>query len=114
MPLHDIPEHNVSMHKTAHLVNRNQYWNHKIKLAEIILIPQPGKDPKEVNSYRPISSLLIIAKLLEKLILHIIDPDFTSSDWIPQKQFGFHQAYSTIQQCHHLTHTIITALNNKE
>jgi hypothetical protein len=51
----------------THLFNtilRHQYWTDKIKLAEIILIPKPGKDPKKVKSYRPISLLPIIAKLL--------------------------------------------------
>ena len=48
---------------------RHQYWPHELKLAEIILIPKSGKDPKEVESYRPISVLPIITKLLEKLIL---------------------------------------------
>jgi hypothetical protein len=45
---------------------RHQYWPYKIKLVEIILIPKPGKDPKEVKSHRPISLLPITAKLLEK------------------------------------------------
>ena len=100
----------------THLFNailRHQQWPHKLKLAEIILTPKPGKDPKEVKSYRPISSLPIIAKLLEKLILRRTDPDFSTSDWIPHHQFGFLRAHSTIQQCHRLTHTIIKALNNK-
>jgi len=38
----------------AYLFNailRNYYWSHQLKLAEIILIPKPGKDPKEVKSY---------------------------------------------------------------
>jgi hypothetical protein len=93
---------------------RYQYRPHKLKLAEIILIPKPGKDPKEVKSYRPISLLPIIAKLLEKLILHRNDPDFSTSDLIPHHQFGFRRAHSTIQLCHRITHTILKALNNKE
>jgi len=74
----------------------------------------PGKDPKDVKSYRPISLSPIIAKLLEKLILRRIDPDFTTSDWIPRHQFGFRQAHSTIQRCHRITHTILKVINNKE
>jgi hypothetical protein len=83
------------MHDPTHLFNaiiRHQYWPHKLKLAEIILIPKPGKDPKELKSYRPISLLPIIAKLLEKLILRRTDPDFSTSDWIPHHQFGFRRA----------------------
>jgi hypothetical protein len=93
---------------------RHQYWPHVLKLAETILIPKPDKDPKEVKSCRPISLLPIIAKLLEKLLLRRITPNFTASDWIPHHQFGFHRAHCTIQQCHRMTHTILKALNNKE
>jgi hypothetical protein len=75
---------------------------------------KPGKDPKKVKSYRPISLLPILAKLLEKLILRRIDSEFSNSDWIPHHQFGFRRAHSTIQQCHRVTHTILSALNNKE
>ena len=83
----------------THLFNailKQQYWPHKVKVAEVTLIPKPGKDPKEVKSYRPISLLPIFAKLLEKLTLRRIDPDFTTSDWIPHHQFGFRRAHSTI------------------
>jgi hypothetical protein len=34
---------------------RISYWPKQLKTAEIILIPKPGKDPKELTSYRPIS-----------------------------------------------------------
>jgi len=78
-------------------------------------MPKPGKNPKEVKSYRPISLRPIIAKLLENLILHRIGPDFTtSSDWIPDHQFVFRPAHSTTQQCHSITPTILKAINNKE
>ena len=108
------PEGMVLLTYLFNAILRHQYWPNKLKLAEIILIPKPGKDPKEVKSYRPISLLPIIAKLLEKLILRRIYPDFTTSDWIPHHQFGFRRTHSTIQQCHLITHNILKALNNKE
>ena len=101
----------------AYLFNailRHQYWPYQLKLAELILIPKPGKDPKDVQSYRSISLLPIIAKLLEKLFLRRSDPDFTTSDWIRHHQFGFGTAHSTIQQCHSITHTSLKAINNKQ
>ena len=93
---------------------RLHYWPLSLKVAEIILIPKPGKDPTEATSYRPNSLLPTLAKLLEKLILCRIDPDHTAKDWIPHHQFGFRRAHSTIQQCHRITHTILTALYNSE
>jgi len=93
---------------------RLHYWPHSHKVAEIILILKPGKDPKDVTSYRPISLLPTPAKLLEKLILRRTDPDHTAKDWIPHHQFGFRRAHSTSRQCHRITHTILTALHNSE
>ena len=43
------------------------YW----KVAEVIMIPKPGKPVNEVTSYRPISLLSILSKLFEKLFLKI-------------------------------------------
>jgi hypothetical protein len=51
---------------------RLQYWPKQLKIAEIILIPKPGKNPNLVSSYRSISLLSTISKLLEKL---------TSKNW---------------------------------
>jgi hypothetical protein len=51
---------------------------------------------------------------MEKLILRRIDPEFSNSDWIHHHQFGFRRAHSTIQQCHRITHTILSTSNNKE
>jgi len=93
---------------------RHHYWLHQLKLDEIILIPKPGKGPKEVKYYGPIRLLPITAKVLEKLILRRIDHDLITSDWIPHHQFGFRRSHSTIQQSHRITHTILKAINNKE
>ncbi|GFW54229.1 hypothetical protein TNCV_1560071 [Trichonephila clavipes] len=41
-------------------------WTHVI----IRLFIKPHKNPKEVSSYRPISLTSVIAKLLERMILH--------------------------------------------
>jgi hypothetical protein len=46
---------------------RIKYWPKSLKIAQIIMIPKPGKNPMDVSSYRPISLLLTISKVLEKL-----------------------------------------------
>jgi hypothetical protein len=48
---------------------RFEYWPKSLKIAQIIMIPKPGKNPMDVSSHRPISLLPTISKILEKLIL---------------------------------------------
>jgi hypothetical protein len=58
--------------------------------------------------------LPIISKLLEKLILNRIKQDDDPNDWIPDHQFGFRQAHSTVQQCHRIANIINQAMENKQ
>ena len=78
------------------------------------MLPEPGKNPIDVTSYRPISLLPTISKLLEKLILKRINKESNPQDQIPSHQFGFRQAHSTIQQCHRVADTISKALENHQ
>jgi hypothetical protein len=48
---------------------RISYWPKQQKTAEIILIPKPGKDPKELTQYRSIYLLFTVNKIFEKLLL---------------------------------------------
>jgi hypothetical protein len=93
-------------------VLRLDYWPMSLKRAQIIMISKPGKDPTDVSSYRPISLLPIISKVLEKLIHKRIIKDTNQQDWIPHHQFGFRQAHSTVQQCHRLTDSINKAFED--
>jgi SET domain-containing protein len=51
---------------------------------------------------------------LEKLILKRIYKDSNPLAWIPQHQFGFIKAHSTIQQCHRITDTINKAMEEEQ
>lgn len=93
---------------------RLQYWPTELKTAEIILIQKPGKNPNNVSSYRPISLLSIIAKLLERLLLQRINTDPSTETWIPSHQFGFRESHSTVQQTHRISHEISKALESKK
>lgn len=82
------------------------------KVAEIIMIPKPGKEPQEVTSYRPISLLPIMAKLFEKLFLKRLSIIIHSSNLIPSHQFGFRNQHSTIDQIHRITDVIEKSFEN--
>ena len=85
------------------------YW----KVAEVIMIAKPGKPPNEITSYRPISLLPVLSKLLEKLFLQRIMP-IVQKKLIPNHQFGFREGHSTIDQVHRITDTIETAFEEKK
>jgi hypothetical protein len=50
-------------------ITRLGYWPVPLKHAKIIMISKPGKNPTDVTSYKPISLLSVISKILEKLLL---------------------------------------------
>lgn len=86
------------------------YW----KIAEVIMLPKPGKSPNDVRSYRPISLLPIISKLFEKLLLKRLRPMIENNNLIPNYQFGFRSKYSTSDQVHRITDVIERALEEKQ
>lgn len=90
------------------------YWPKCLKTAQIIMIGKPGKEPTDVSSYRPISLLSVISKLLERLVLRRLNVDLPPENWIPDHQFGFRQKHSTVQQVHRITQTVNKALENKQ
>jgi len=78
------------------------------------MILKPGKNPTDVTSYRPISLLPIISKILEKFLLSRLSNDMPSQTWISSHQFGFRKEHSTIHQCHRLTDTIIKEFEGRK
>jgi hypothetical protein len=99
---------------TFDAILRLEYWPKSLNIAQIIMIHKHGKNPMEVSSYRPISLLPTISKVLEKLILKEINKDLNPQDWIPNNQFGFRQDHSTVQQCHRITDVINKAKENQQ
>lgn len=83
------------------------------KIAEVIMIPKPGKSPNEIKSYRPISLLPIMSKLFQKLVLKRIKPIIDKTEIIPTHQFGYRDGHSTIDQVHRITDVIEKALEEK-
>ena len=78
------------------------------------MISKPGKDPHEVSSYRPISLIPILSKVLEKIITKRLRPVIETEEIIPSHQFGFREKHSTIDQVHRITDIIENAYNDKK
>ncbi|KAL4108246.1 hypothetical protein QTP88_018479 [Uroleucon formosanum] len=83
------------------------------KFSSIIMIPKPKKPPDSVSSFRPISLLSFFAKILEKLILKRILPSISNSV-LPDAQFGFRSAHSTIHQVQRIFDAISFSLEKKQ
>ena len=94
-------------------VIRLNYFPRVWKHARIIMIPKPGKNLYSITSYRPISLLPILSKMLEKLILVILQEDLDVMEIIPEHQFGFRRGHGTIEQVHKIVNEIKSALEDK-
>ncbi|KAL4121499.1 hypothetical protein QTP88_013999 [Uroleucon formosanum] len=85
----------------THLFNsilRLSYFPLLWKFSNIILIPKPDKPLDLPSSYRPISLLPFLAKVLERLILRRLLPYIVTNKILPNSQFGFRSMHSTIHQ----------------
>lgn len=77
------------------------------------MISKPGKAAEDPKSYRPISLLPIIAKLMESLFLTRLMPVIEEGKLIPKHQFGFRREHNTIDQAHRLVAKIHQSFEEK-
>lgn len=93
---------------------RLEYYPKSWKISLITLIPKPGKPIHETSSYHPISLLLTLSKLFEKMLTKRFLPLLEDLKTMPDHQFGFRKQHSTIEQIHRLTHKISQDLEKKK
>jgi hypothetical protein len=67
------------------------------------MLPKPGINHTDVESYRPIALLPIKSKLFEKLILKRLKLIIEKHQLVPSHQFGFRSKHSAINQVHRVT-----------
>ena len=82
--------------------------------ATIILIPKPGKDPAEPNTYRPIALTSCLCKTLENLINKRLTWFLESNNHISRFQSGFRSDRSTTDNLFRLETFICDAFIKKE
>ena len=70
------------------------------------MIVKTGKNPKDITSYRPISLLQILSKILEKILLKRLTPIIDESKLVLSRQFGFRKEHKTIEQAQRLVYKI--------
>lgn len=59
------------------------------------IVKKPGLDVNDVASYRPISNLTVVSKVLERLAAHQLMDYLKASDLLPSMQSGFRPGHST-------------------
>lgn len=83
----------------------------KWKEAKIIMIKKSGKPKQQPESYRPISLLSTISKVVERVIYKKLYKIAEEQNIIPNFQYGFRQGHSTTQQVIRLTEHINEKMN---
>jgi len=73
----------------------------------------PDKPLDTLSSFRPISLLPFLSKVLERLILRRIIQHIITKNILPNTQFGFRNSHSTIHQLHRVVDIISTSLEKK-
>lgn len=84
------------------------------KLAKVVAIHKPGKDASKPESYRPISLLCTLSKILERIILIRFQRHLDENEILPDEQNGFRANRSTTRQLDKLIKTAKAALNQKQ
>ena len=74
------------------------YFPKDRKIPKIIPIHKSGKDPGLPISYRPISLLSALSKLLERVVLSRIDEFLENNNVFPDEQQGFRRNKSSTRQ----------------
>ena len=83
-------------------------------MATIIMIPKPLKDPTSPDSYRPISLLNTLSKILERVVLTRILKFTNANRIINIYQSGFRSHHQTKDQILRLVHAVKAGFNRNQ
>jgi hypothetical protein len=103
------------------LVHMTNLLNHCLRLyhfpspwkeAKVITLPKPGKDQTFPQNLLPISLSSTAVKLLEKVILKIVERHNEESGLLNASKFGFHARHNATLQCMKLTYQVTLNFNS--
>ena len=74
---------------------RMGYFPAAWKIAVIVVILKPGKDPTSIGSYRPISLLNVLGKIFEKIVSRRLSNHLEATNFFSDSQNGFRRRRET-------------------
>ncbi|KAI8126988.1 putative RNA-directed DNA polymerase from transposon X-element [Lucilia cuprina] len=89
------------------------YFPSIFKTAKIIPIHKPNKPKNDPGSYRPISLLSNLGKLLEKIVHSRLNQFIEENSILSKSQFGFRKEHSTTHQINRIKNKIINNITTK-
>jgi hypothetical protein len=104
-------------HVMANVANGSMKLSHipkQWKHAEIVMIPKPGKNPSDPTSYRPISLLSTMSKIIERVIKYRMLAWIQEKKVISKYQSGFMSKRQTRDHIFRLIQTIQHAVNDRK
>jgi len=104
-------------HIMANLANSSMRLSHipaQWKHADIVMIPKPGKNPTNVTSYRPISLLSTMSKILERVVKYRMLSWIHEKNVISKYQSGFMSKRQTRDHIFRLIQTIQQGVNDRK
>ena len=113
--LKNLPEH--SMRELLGLINRSwrlgtvpSAWKHSL----VIPILKSGKSPSDPSSYRPVSLISCISKVMEKMVARRLYWHLEKNNIFSDSQCGFRKGRSTEDLILRLEHQVRASLVNRQ
>ena len=91
-----------------------QHFPDNYKIGRIIFLKKPGGDPSSSKSYRPITLLPVLGKMLEKIASNRLWFIAEKQNWISKQQFGFRKKRGTELALFNFVNQVESAFKKKQ
>jgi len=102
----------------AHIANlsfRECRFPAAFKTAQVLpLLKMPSPDKEQISSYRPISNLTTVSKVIERLVLARLRPHLLASPSFARLQSAYRRGHSTETALLHVMNSVYVAADEKK